>query len=118
MATSVTTVLSPIPAGALTAEMTLRTLQGFGVVADMSISCQTTCGNIWHELDGWSISCQCSGTGVRHESDMALYVDRDDEMEQLLHLRRKRVASLVVCKGRRRIGKSTFIRRPLSGHSG
>jgi uncharacterized protein len=42
---------------------------------------------------------------------MALFVGREYEIAELLKLKRKKSASLVVCKGRRRIGKSTFIRR-------
>lgn len=42
---------------------------------------------------------------------MPIYVGRDAETEQLVALSRKKTASLVVCKGRRRIGKSTFIRK-------
>lgn len=42
---------------------------------------------------------------------MALYVGRETETAQLMQLRRKKTSSLVVCQGRRRIGKSTFIRR-------
>ena len=42
---------------------------------------------------------------------MPLYVGRERETAELLELRRKRTASLVVIKGRRRIGKSTFIRQ-------
>lgn len=42
---------------------------------------------------------------------MALYVGREDETRHLLQLREKPTASLVVCQGRRRIGKSTFIQR-------
>jgi len=40
---------------------------------------------------------------------MTLYVGRGQETADLLRLRRKKAASLVVCQGRRRIGKSTFI---------
>jgi len=42
---------------------------------------------------------------------MPLYVGREEETAELLQLQRKRGASLVVLKGRRRIGKSTFIRQ-------
>jgi len=41
---------------------------------------------------------------------MALFVGREEETTELLQLQRKRSASLVVLKGRRRIGKSTFVR--------
>ncbi len=40
---------------------------------------------------------------------MALYVGRETEHDQLRQLLRKHSASLVICKGRRRIGKSTLI---------
>jgi uncharacterized protein len=40
---------------------------------------------------------------------MTLYVGREPEHEQLRQLLRKRSSSLVICKGRRRIGKSTLI---------
>ncbi|MFN0251338.1 MAG: AAA family ATPase [Kofleriaceae bacterium] len=40
---------------------------------------------------------------------MSLFVGRKHETAELLALRRKRSASLVVLKGRRRIGKSTFV---------
>lgn len=40
---------------------------------------------------------------------MSLYVGRESETSDFMRLRRKRTASLVVCQGRRRIGKSTFI---------
>jgi len=47
----------------------------------------------------------------RHEIDMLLYVGRERETAEFLQLRRKRTASLVVCQGRRRIGKTTFVRK-------
>src|SRR5581483_3993953 len=40
-----------------------------------------------------------------------IYAGREAETEQLLELKRKKTPSMVVCKGRRRIGKSTFVRR-------
>lgn len=46
-----------------------------------------------------------------HELFVAIWVGREQEMERLFELRRKKTASLVVCKGRRRIGKSTFVER-------
>lgn len=39
-----------------------------------------------------------------------MFIGREDQLEQLLNLWRKPVASLVTCRGRRRIGKSTLIR--------
>ena len=42
---------------------------------------------------------------------MALYVGREQETADFMKLRRKRTASLVICQGRRRIGKTTFIQR-------
>ena len=42
---------------------------------------------------------------------MSLYVGRERETAELMQLRRKKTSSLVVCQGRRRIGKSTFIRK-------
>ncbi len=41
---------------------------------------------------------------------MALFVGRDSERAEFQQLLRKETASLVVCEGRRRIGKSTFVR--------
>ena len=41
---------------------------------------------------------------------MALFVGREKEREEFRQLLRKKTASLVVCEGRRRIGKSTLIR--------
>ena len=41
---------------------------------------------------------------------MALFVGREKEQEEFQQLLRKKNASLVVCEGRRRIGKSTFVR--------
>lgn len=38
-----------------------------------------------------------------------MFIGRDDQLEQLKALCRKPVASLVTCRGRRRIGKSTLI---------
>jgi AAA+ ATPase superfamily predicted ATPase len=43
-------------------------------------------------------------------SIMALFVGREKELGEFQQLLRKKTASLVVCEGRRRIGKSTFIR--------
>ena len=47
---------------------------------------------------------------VAPKADMALFVGRESEREDFRNLFRKKVASLVVCEGRRRIGKSTFVR--------
>ena len=41
---------------------------------------------------------------------MALFVGREREREEFEQILRKKTASLVVCEGRRRIGKSTFVR--------
>ncbi len=41
---------------------------------------------------------------------MALFVGREKEREEFRQLLRKKTASLVVCEGRRRIGKSTFVK--------
>jgi predicted transcriptional regulator len=41
---------------------------------------------------------------------MALFVGRETERTEFQQLFRKKIASLVVCEGRRRIGKSTFVR--------
>jgi uncharacterized protein len=41
---------------------------------------------------------------------MALFVGREKEQEEFRQLLRKQTASLVVCEGRRRIGKSTLVR--------
>lgn len=41
---------------------------------------------------------------------MGLFVGREKEREEFRQLLRKKTASLVVCEGRRRIGKSTLIR--------
>jgi hypothetical protein len=41
---------------------------------------------------------------------MALFVGRETERTEFQQLFRKKTASLVVCEGRRRIGKSTFVR--------
>lgn len=41
---------------------------------------------------------------------MALFVGRERERGEFQQLLRKKTASLVVCEGRRRIGKSTFVR--------
>jgi hypothetical protein len=41
---------------------------------------------------------------------MALFVGREQEREEFQQLFRKKSASLVVCEGRRRIGKSTLVR--------
>lgn len=41
---------------------------------------------------------------------MALFVGREKEREEFQQLFRKKTASLVVCEGRRRIGKSTLVR--------
>ena len=41
---------------------------------------------------------------------MALFVGRETEQAEFRQLFRKKTASLVVCEGRRRIGKSTFVR--------
>ena len=38
-----------------------------------------------------------------------MFVGREADLEELSRLWRKRVASLVTCRGRRRIGKSTLI---------
>ena len=38
-----------------------------------------------------------------------MFVGREEQLEQLKALWRKPVASLVTCRGRRRIGKSTLI---------
>ena len=38
-----------------------------------------------------------------------MFVGREEQLEQLDALWRKNVASLVTCRGRRRIGKSTLI---------
>lgn len=40
-----------------------------------------------------------------------MFYGREDLMNQLNALWSKRVSSLVTCRGRRRIGKSTLIRR-------
>ena len=40
-----------------------------------------------------------------------MFFGREDTVEQLNGLLRKRVASFVTCRGRRRIGKSTLIER-------
>ncbi len=40
-----------------------------------------------------------------------MFIGRDDELDDLERLKRKRTASLVTCRGRRRIGKSTLIRQ-------
>ncbi len=42
---------------------------------------------------------------------MALFVGRETERAEFQQLLRKKTASLVVCEGRRRIGKSTFVRQ-------
>ena len=38
-----------------------------------------------------------------------MFIGREEQLEQLKSLWRKPVASLVTCRGRRRIGKSTLI---------
>ena len=40
----------------------------------------------------------------------SFFVGRESEVEQFSHFLKKRTASLIVCQGRRRIGKSTFFR--------
>jgi hypothetical protein len=40
-----------------------------------------------------------------------LFVGRETELERFRQLRKKETASLIVCQGRRRIGKSTFFRQ-------
>ena len=42
---------------------------------------------------------------------MSLFVGRDREVSEFRALRRKQTASLVICQGRRRIGKTTFVQR-------
>ena len=42
---------------------------------------------------------------------MQIFVGREREIAEFMQLRRKRTASLVVCQGRRRIGKTTFVQR-------
>ena len=41
---------------------------------------------------------------------MALFIGRERESEEFRQILRKKTASLIVCQGRRRIGKSTFFR--------
>ena len=40
---------------------------------------------------------------------VAMFIGREEQLRQLRDLWRKDVASLVTCRGRRRIGKSTLI---------
>jgi AAA+ ATPase superfamily predicted ATPase len=44
------------------------------------------------------------------QNNMPLFVGRETERAEFQQLLRKKTASLVVCEGRRRIGKSTFVR--------
>jgi hypothetical protein len=64
----------------------------------MSFSCPKKLGIIRHLNDKWLLTA------------MKLFVGREAELEQFQQLLRKKTASLVVCQGRRRIGKSTFFR--------
>lgn len=42
---------------------------------------------------------------------LPLFVGRESELDRFRQLRKKETASLIVCQGRRRIGKSTFFRQ-------
>jgi hypothetical protein len=59
--------------------------------------------------------CQNPAAEERHNNDMALFVGREKEQTEFQQLLRKKTASLVVCEGRRRIGKSTFVRECAKG---
>ena len=79
----------------------------------MSISCLKYFAKSRHEIDMMSISCQKVATISRHEIDMSTitdgYIGRGEEHEEFRRLLQKKIASLVTCQGRRRIGKSRFL---------
>ena len=55
----------------------------------------------------------------KSEKDTCMFFGRDSELDRLASLWRKRVSSLVTCRGRRRVGKSAlveeFAKRPDAG---
>lgn len=59
------------------------------------------------------VSCQKSVVISRHQIDMSTitdgYIGRGEEREEFRRLLQKKIASLVTCQGRRRIGKSRFL---------
>jgi uncharacterized protein len=76
----------------------------------MSISCQNGGKKFWHEIDILSISCLIRLEKFRHEIDMIEFYGRVTELAEFRKLLAKKTSSLVTCQGRRRIGKSRFIR--------
>jgi hypothetical protein len=60
-----------------------------------------------------SISCQKLAVIFGHQIDMSTitdgYIGRSEEREEFRRLLQKKIASLVTCQGRRRIGKSRFL---------
>ena len=43
------------------------------------------------------------------QKGMAMFIGRKDELAQLKEFKKRKVAGIIVCCGRRRIGKSTLI---------
>ena len=74
------------------------------------ILCQTIKRLFWHESDKCVVLCLKPAASERHKNDMALFVGREIERAEFQQLFRKKTASLAICEGRRRIGKSTFVR--------
>ena len=79
----------------------------------MSIWCQENLSKLRHVIDTMSIWCQNCAAISRHEIDMSTitdgYIGRGEEREEFRRLLQKKIASLVTCQGRRRIGKSRFL---------
>lgn len=76
----------------------------------MSISCLKISKIFGHQIDVLSISCPNDPVKSGHEIDTEGYVGRAAERAEFRALFQRKSATLVTCQGRRRIGKSRFVR--------